>query len=37
MIRGAIFQNTLLHIVSRYSYVKKEGTLLLGFFMEKEC
>jgi len=24
-------------MVNRYSYVEKEGILLLGFFVEKEC
>jgi len=37
VIKGAVFQSAFLYTVNRYSYVKEEGTLLLGFFMEKEC
>ena len=37
VIRGVIFQNTLLYTVNRYNYVKKEGTPLLRFFIKKEC
>ena len=35
-MRGAVLRSALLHTVSRYSYVKKEGILLLRFFIEKE-
>jgi len=34
---GAVFRNALLHMVNKYSCVKKEGTFLLGFFIGKEC
>ena len=36
VIKGAVFQSTLLYTVSRHNGVKKEGTFLLRFFMEKE-